>query len=46
LDYDDLKGRAGRTRHGYVEPDQAAWDLFEEALTLFIDEMVNNEQKR
>ena len=42
LDYDDLNGRAGRTRHGYVSPDQAAWDLFEEALAPFIDEMAKN----
>ena len=45
LDYDDLNGRAGRTRHGYVEPDQAAWDLFEEALTPFIDEMAKNHKR-
>jgi len=45
LDYDDLNGRAGRTRHGYVEPDQAAWDLFEEALIPFIDEMAKNHKR-
>jgi hypothetical protein len=45
LDYDDLNGRAGRTRHGYVAPDQAAWDLFEEALNPFIDEMVKNHKR-
>ena len=45
LDYDDLNGRAGRTRHGYVEPDQAAWDLFEEALAPFINEMAKNHMR-
>ena len=45
LDYDDLNGRAGRTRHGYIEPDQAAWDLFEEALNPFIDEIVKNQKR-
>ena len=32
LDLDDLNGRAGRTRYGYVEPTDAAWKLFEETL--------------
>ena len=45
LDYDDLNGRAGRTQHGYVSPDQAAWDLFEEALTPFINEMAKNHKR-
>jgi len=45
LDYDDLNGRAGRARHGYVAPDQAAWDLFEEALNPFIDEMAKNHKR-
>jgi hypothetical protein len=45
LDYDDLNGRAGRTRHGYIEPDQAAWDIFEEALDSFIGEMVKNHKR-
>ena len=35
LDMDDLNSRAGRTRYGYVEPDEAAWELFEEALNPF-----------
>ena len=42
LDIDDLNGRAGRTRYGYVEPSEAAWELFEEALDPFIDEMKKN----
>ena len=43
LDYDDLNGRAGRTRYGYVDPSDATWELFEEALDPFIDDL--NPQK-
>jgi hypothetical protein len=39
LDLDDLNSRAGRHRHGYVEPSQAAWDLVEEAVMPFIEDM-------
>jgi hypothetical protein len=45
LDLDDLSGRAGRTRYGYVEPDEAAWEMFEEALDPFIDEMKKNQKR-
>jgi len=45
LDMDDLNGRAGRTRYGYVEPGEAAWELFEEALDPFIEEMKNNQRR-
>jgi hypothetical protein len=45
LDLDDLNGRAGRTRYGYVEPHDAAWELFEEALTPFIEEMRKSQQR-
>jgi hypothetical protein len=45
LDLDDLSGRAGRTRHGYVEPTDAAWELFEEALDPFIHEMKRNQER-
>jgi hypothetical protein len=45
LDMDDLSGRAGRTQHGYVEPSEAAWELFEEALDPFIDEMKRNQKR-
>jgi hypothetical protein len=40
-----LNGCAGRARHGYAGPDQAAWNLFEEALTPFIDEMAKNHKR-
>ena len=39
LDVEGLSGRAGGTRYGYVEPSDAAWEMFEEALDPFIDEM-------
>jgi len=45
LDLDDLNGRAGRTRYGYVDPGDAAWELFEEALDPFIDEMKKNQKR-
>ena len=44
LDMDDLSGRAGKTRYGYVEPTEAAWELFKEALDPFIDEMKKNQK--
>ncbi|MDR1309166.1 MAG: hypothetical protein LBL95_04625 [Deltaproteobacteria bacterium] len=46
IDLDDMNGRAGRTRHGYVEPSEAAWEIFEEALNPFIDEMKKNQQRK
>ena len=45
LDLDDLNGRAGKTRYGYVDPTDAAWELFEEALAPFIDEMKKNQER-
>jgi hypothetical protein len=36
LDIQDLNGRAGRTRYGYTEPTDAAWQLLEEALEDFV----------
>jgi hypothetical protein len=45
LEVDDLSGRAGRTRYGYVDPGDAAWELFEEALNPFIDEMKKNQKR-
>ncbi|MEW6047774.1 MAG: hypothetical protein AB1609_15045 [Bacillota bacterium] len=38
-DLDDLNARAGPSRWGYTPPDEAAWELLEEALQPFIDEM-------
>ena len=39
LDYDDLNGRAGRHEWGYVEPTQAAWEILEETLEPFLEDM-------
>lgn len=39
LDLDDLNARAGRKRWGYVEPTEAAWELLEEAVAPYLDEM-------
>ena len=38
-------GRSGRTRYGYVDPGDAAWEMFEEALNPFIDEMKKNQKR-
>ena len=45
LELDALSGRSGRTRHGYVEPTDAAWEIFEETLDPFIYEMKKNQQR-
>jgi len=39
LDVDDLYNSSGRTRYGYVEPSEEAWNMFQDALEPFIDEM-------
>jgi hypothetical protein len=39
LDLEDLNSRAGPHAYGYVEPTQAAWDLVEEAVMPFIEDM-------
>ena len=39
LDVDELFSRSGRTRYGYAEPHEVSWEMFEEAITPFIDEM-------
>jgi hypothetical protein len=45
LDTDDLYSRSGKTRYGYVDPNEEAWEMFEEALQPFIDEMKKNQQR-
>lgn len=35
LDFDDLNARAGHHEQGYVEPDEAAWEILEEAVEPF-----------
>lgn len=39
LDQDDLAARAGPTRYGYTEPTQAAWELLEEALEPWLEDI-------
>jgi hypothetical protein len=39
LDLDDLNSRAGSHAHGYVEPSEAAWELVEEVVMPFLDDI-------
>jgi len=39
FDYGDLNARAGGHSWGYVEPTEAAWELLEEAVEPFLDDM-------
>jgi hypothetical protein len=39
LDYENLNARAGRHEWGYVEPTEAAWEILEEALEPFREDM-------
>jgi hypothetical protein len=39
LDQEDLAGRAGRTRYGYVEPTAAAWSLLEAAVEPWLEDI-------
>jgi hypothetical protein len=39
LDVEEVWERSGATREGYVDPGEAAWDLFAEALKPFQDEV-------
>lgn len=39
LSLDDLNGPAGRHSWGYVEPSEAAWELLEEAVSPFLEDM-------
>ncbi|MBI2998469.1 MAG: hypothetical protein HYY46_08455 [Deltaproteobacteria bacterium] len=39
LDLEDLQGRAGRKVYGYVEPTEAAWELLEEAMAPFLEDI-------
>ena len=45
LDLDEMNSRSGRTQYGYVEPYEAAWEMFEEALSAFIEEMKKNQKR-
>lgn len=39
LNYDDLNARAGRHEWGYVEPTEAAWEVLEETVEPFREDM-------
>lgn len=39
LDYEDLNARAGNHQWGYVEPSEAAWEILEETVEPFLDDM-------
>ena len=39
LDYDDLNARAGRHEWGYIEPTEAAWEILEETVEPFREDM-------
>ena len=45
LDVDDLYSQSGKTRYGYVDPHDKSWEMFEEALSPFIDEMKKYQQR-
>lgn len=45
LDADDLNSRSGKTRYGYVDPSEAAWEMFEEALAPFVEEMKKSQER-
>lgn len=36
IQVEDLWDRSGKTRHGYVEPCEESWEMFDEALELFL----------
>ena len=44
LGTEDLANRAGPRRHGYVEPTEAAWQLLQEVLEPWIDDLGRSEQ--
>jgi hypothetical protein len=39
LDQDDLAAHAGRTRYGYVEPTEAAWQLLEQVIEPWLEDL-------
>lgn len=45
IDIDDLYGRSGKTRYGYVEITDEAYVMFEESIDPFIDEMKKNQHR-
>ena len=39
LDVDDLYKESGRTRYGYVDPNDHSWEMFDEALEPYVAKM-------
>ena len=39
VDVEEVWRRSGRTRHGYVDPTEMAWEMFENALEPFLEEL-------
>lgn len=39
VDIFDVYGSSGRTRYGYIEPCEKAWEMFEETLKPYMDEL-------
>ena len=45
LEVEDLYSHSGKTRYGYVDPHDKAWEMFEEAVSPFVDEMKKNQKR-
>ena len=45
LDVDYLYTHSGKSRYGYVDPHDMAWEMFEDAVSPFINEMSTNQQR-
>jgi len=45
LDTDELFNRSGSSRHGYIEPHDEAWVMFEETVEPYISEMKKYHQR-
>jgi len=45
LHIEDLNGRTGMTQYGYVSPDEATRELFEEVLAPFVGDIVKNRER-
>ncbi len=39
IEVEDLWDQSGRTRYGYVDPTEKAWEMFEDALEPFMEEL-------
>lgn len=39
IDVEDVWDRSGKTRHGYIDPSEMVWEVFEENLEPFLEEL-------